>query len=71
MIDINLYRNRIGTFSQKGSCRKEKCMKMFGSQSESIFGRSCFHGAQFIFKLFLILVFLDNKWQYASWTRSS
>ena len=61
MIDINLYRNRIGTFSQKGSCRKEKCMKMFGSQSESIFGRSCFHGAQFIFKLFLILVFLDNS----------
>ena len=61
MIDINSYRIRIGSFSQKSSKKKEKFMKMFGSRVTPNYnssGEMVFVGVKHIFMFVLILALL-------------
>ena len=68
MIEINLYRIRIGTFSQKSSGKKPKFMKMFGSHwsKHEKPGKLLLSGIQSLLKLFVILSLLGPSCWYVS-----
>ena len=66
MIDINLYRIRIGTFSPKSSDKKLKFMNMFGTPRSATSGRLLLNGIKSVLKVILIFTLLNPTLCYQS-----